>query len=293
MIKELRMKNKLTQEELASKCGLSKNAIWNYENNKRSPSIDTLKKIANALDVNVYNLIDANNTLTSKLLKLFEETVCQGWDSKNTLELLCESIDIDEEVINEALNYNEDLSESYLVSLIDIISKEYPEKFQKFYEENRSLIFSKYFMCYKKCEELQDTKYKHLEEDFYNQYKKIGAKIEGNRIILPPISFEEMKKSVDKQFPLLDAEITFLSNPNLEKIFNYSYNNLSKYGYENLLIIAIEKVIKQTLTDIKNHIEKGDIFDGFGSWISKESPVYETIKKIKEKNENNSDKAPD
>lgn len=56
-IKELRNKNNLTQEELATKTGLSKNAIWNYENNKRKPNIEILNKIANALNVTVNDLI--------------------------------------------------------------------------------------------------------------------------------------------------------------------------------------------------------------------------------------------
>lgn len=161
-IKDLRLKRELTQEQLAKDCGLSKNAIWNYENNKRSPSIDILKKIAKALDTNVYNLIDNNDTLTSKLLKLFEETICKGMDSENSLEVLCESIDIDEEVINEALSYNEDISESYLISMIDKIFKFYPNEFYKFYDKNKNFIYSKYYMCDEKCRELETIRDKRM-----------------------------------------------------------------------------------------------------------------------------------
>ena len=56
-IKELRKSKSLTQDELAAKSNLSKNAIWNYENNKRQPNIETLKKIANALDIPVSELL--------------------------------------------------------------------------------------------------------------------------------------------------------------------------------------------------------------------------------------------
>lgn len=91
---------------------------------------------------------------------------------------------------------------------------------------------------------------------------------------------------IDYSF-LLEAEIAFLSNTNVEKSFNYSFDDLAKKGgYHNLLIIAIEKAIKQTLIDIEEHTKKGDIFDDWGSWISKESPAYEAIKKVKEKNKN-------
>ncbi|ELU5588407.1 helix-turn-helix domain-containing protein [Clostridium perfringens] len=50
-IKMLREARKLTQAELAEKASISRNAIYNYENNKRNPSIEILKKIATALGV--------------------------------------------------------------------------------------------------------------------------------------------------------------------------------------------------------------------------------------------------
>lgn len=50
-IKTYRKEKGLTQEQLGNLSGLSKNAIYNYENNKRVPNIDTIKQIANALDI--------------------------------------------------------------------------------------------------------------------------------------------------------------------------------------------------------------------------------------------------
>ena len=48
-IKELRLKNKLTQEELGHRCGLTKGYISQLENDLTSPSIATLKDILQAL----------------------------------------------------------------------------------------------------------------------------------------------------------------------------------------------------------------------------------------------------
>lgn len=56
-LKELRKKSGLTQSELANKCGLSKNAIWNYENNKRNPTLNTLNKISEVLNVDLGYLV--------------------------------------------------------------------------------------------------------------------------------------------------------------------------------------------------------------------------------------------
>ena len=43
-IKSLRTSKKLTQYELAQKANISKNALWNYENDKREPTYRSIKK---------------------------------------------------------------------------------------------------------------------------------------------------------------------------------------------------------------------------------------------------------
>lgn len=50
-IKMLREARNLTQAELAEKSSISRNAIYNYENNKRDPNTKILKEIATALGV--------------------------------------------------------------------------------------------------------------------------------------------------------------------------------------------------------------------------------------------------
>lgn len=47
----------MTQDDLAKKSGLSKMGIWNYENNKRSPDVEILEKIAIALNCTVADLL--------------------------------------------------------------------------------------------------------------------------------------------------------------------------------------------------------------------------------------------
>ena len=48
-IRELRLKNQLTQEELADRCDLTKGYISQLENDANSPSISTLKDILDCL----------------------------------------------------------------------------------------------------------------------------------------------------------------------------------------------------------------------------------------------------
>lgn len=59
-IKFERQKKNFSQEELALEAGLNKNTIWKIETNKVSPSLDTLEKIAKALNIEFSELIDVS-----------------------------------------------------------------------------------------------------------------------------------------------------------------------------------------------------------------------------------------
>ena len=50
-IKKRRLELNMTQEELGDLIGVSKVAICTYENNTRTPKLDTLKKISEALSI--------------------------------------------------------------------------------------------------------------------------------------------------------------------------------------------------------------------------------------------------
>ena len=50
-IKELRKKSGLTQKELGNILGITQQSIGQFENNKTSPRLDTVQKIADALNV--------------------------------------------------------------------------------------------------------------------------------------------------------------------------------------------------------------------------------------------------
>ena len=56
-IKEIRIKKKFTQREIADKLGVSQPSYAQYENGKRNPKLETLQKIAIALDVPIWELL--------------------------------------------------------------------------------------------------------------------------------------------------------------------------------------------------------------------------------------------
>ena len=55
-IKQYRLQNGWTQQELGSKIGISKNAIGNYEKGFRSPKKDTMFDLANAFNISIDDL---------------------------------------------------------------------------------------------------------------------------------------------------------------------------------------------------------------------------------------------
>ena len=55
-IKEIRLQKKITQTEIAYRCGFDKSNYNTIEAGKRNPTIISLLKIANALDVTLIDL---------------------------------------------------------------------------------------------------------------------------------------------------------------------------------------------------------------------------------------------
>ena len=56
-LKEIRLARGMTQEQLANICGLEQSRIARYESGKREPDLDTLRKLAEALDCTLDELI--------------------------------------------------------------------------------------------------------------------------------------------------------------------------------------------------------------------------------------------
>lgn len=57
-IRAIRMKNKISQEELADICGINKGTLCKLENGERDPSVPTVYKLAKGLNVLVSDILD-------------------------------------------------------------------------------------------------------------------------------------------------------------------------------------------------------------------------------------------
>lgn len=69
-IKLLRQKMGISQEKLGVELNLSKTTISHYENETRTPSIETLIDMANYFDVELNYILGISNVLTSNKRKL-------------------------------------------------------------------------------------------------------------------------------------------------------------------------------------------------------------------------------
>lgn len=71
-IRKYRTGQKLTQEQLAEKIGISTSFCSKLERGKKSMSIATLRDIANALEISVnYLLFEKTKEIISKILKCY------------------------------------------------------------------------------------------------------------------------------------------------------------------------------------------------------------------------------
>lgn len=58
LIKKVRKAKKMTQKQLSERCGIADSNIRKYENGKQFPKWETLERIAAALEVDVFELIE-------------------------------------------------------------------------------------------------------------------------------------------------------------------------------------------------------------------------------------------
>lgn len=71
-IKEARKEAGLTQQELAERLGISSVNISQFENDKRNPKFETLSKIASAIGISIYELIDLQEVNSDDYIQLIE-----------------------------------------------------------------------------------------------------------------------------------------------------------------------------------------------------------------------------
>ncbi len=73
-IKKTRIQKEFTQKQLAEKCGMYESQIRKYESGKINPKIETLQKIANALQVPVNSLRSDSELELNSFMKYLDKS---------------------------------------------------------------------------------------------------------------------------------------------------------------------------------------------------------------------------
>ncbi len=214
-IKRIRKKRGFTQKELGNLCGINEANIRKYENNRQNPKIETLQKIANALEVNVTELLDL-----PQLQENFEDTLfysmdmgSEGQDISNIVSMI-ESIGFEYVAISEddkiIICHDKDigLQQYFYVPLKDInkIIEEYEKAKIEILEEYEKAKLNKLKLLLEK-EEFEAYK----QEIEFSNYKT--KKFNECKEKLKTVTTEEEKKKIIKEF-MIELGILKKLNPN-------------------------------------------------------------------------------
>lgn len=120
-IKEIRLKKGLTQKQLGDLCGIADSNIRKYETGKQNPKIETLQKIAIALDVPLNCLLDISysDDQSSRDIKVhFADNLSQLLNINHlSIDVLCKELNTNKETVYMWLNAKELPSISLLSKL--------------------------------------------------------------------------------------------------------------------------------------------------------------------------------
>jgi len=194
-IKEIRKKAKLTQDELAKKVGISKNGLWNYENDKREISIELIHKIADTLEVPISEIVEEENPYRKldKKVKDIKLVLLEAYRDLNEKEDIIDSLvqDLVEDPTNKELknklyeyNYQHNSLTGYIndieSDLIDLEKqlKSYLDSASKYSESGESLLDEKEIEQGKKVlEEIKSIGDEQKQREllaFYNKLNNSG-----------------------------------------------------------------------------------------------------------------------
>ncbi|MFZ2633012.1 MAG: helix-turn-helix transcriptional regulator [Desulfosalsimonadaceae bacterium] len=92
-IQEIRKRQKLSQEQIAEKAGISSNYLSRIECGKENPTLDMLIKLGEALTTEIWEMFDFGHTVNSKELRESIQKFSQKAD-ENMLRTIVQIIKI-------------------------------------------------------------------------------------------------------------------------------------------------------------------------------------------------------
>lgn len=132
---ELRKRDNLTQEKLAEMIGISRQTLFNWENNATSPDLSQAKKIVKIFNISLDDLIDNKTELECSgakniLTKLIDKECYLDIDSDDyrlSYNTMCKVLDVNNDFIKIEFKYKKEIIIK-LISINLINSIEYIEQ---------------------------------------------------------------------------------------------------------------------------------------------------------------------
>ena len=116
-IRNARKKAGLTQVQLGEKLGVSGSMIGQYEKDLRKPKIETMDKIATALNCYVYDLFPGDAT-ELEVLRILDDSKTK----KNAIDLILSNGDVPEEIKETIKNMQLDVSQKRAITALAFLS---------------------------------------------------------------------------------------------------------------------------------------------------------------------------
>jgi hypothetical protein len=109
-IRKIRIEKGMTQKEIAEKCGINDANIRKYESGRQNPKIDTIEKIAKALDVEVSELLFEKSEIIEQLKNVL---------NTNAIEAIKTTHQLDEDTRNGKITWREATPDEVLQMSVD------------------------------------------------------------------------------------------------------------------------------------------------------------------------------
>ena len=133
-------KNKISQRELGRRINKTGQLISSIERGETTPSMDTLKKIADALETPLDFFFEEDITFSKKLINSLELPVFKKNGFGDSLEILSKDLDVDYDSLNECIKDNLELSIDIQEKLLKALADIDFNIFLEFIENNKKYI---------------------------------------------------------------------------------------------------------------------------------------------------------
>jgi transcriptional regulator with XRE-family HTH domain len=239
-IRELRVQNEISQEQLAEKLGISRSAISQIENGERKVCADELVKLSRIFGISVDGLLDLKKEPVV-VLKKHKKKRQQRADIR--ISVPQKSVRKFKEVLLYILNEvgsKPNIGETVIYKLLYFIDFDFYEKYEEqligaTYKKNRygptPVEFAEIIKLMLKEKEIEKVRSKYFE---YPQRKYL------------PLKKADLSRFKAHEIELIDDVLNRLSDMNASDISNYSHNDIPWITTEDGAVIEYEAVFYRT-----------------------------------------------